>query len=308
MFDIGPGKSAVVVVSDSAPPSDESSFPSEAAEPGVIVAPGVSQLRTGAFICHLSIISFVSCAANGLVVIGLPQITDELDLPPSLAFWPSSVGGLATAATLLLAGSVADVLGLRPMNLAGCFISGLLMIACGFVQSGEELVALRAAQGVGLAMHYSTSVALVTRFVSRGRGRNVAFACLGLSQPLGFSFGLVIGGVLVETIGWRVGWYVYGGSTLLLSVLGTWAIPSSDSSRHLGVLLQDMRSKVDWVGALLGSTFLALLSYYLLLVSPAPSLPSSGIERMLRKDIVLSVPTPGAPAGSAPPCRYVSAS
>lgn len=226
-----------------------------------------SRLQQIAVTFQLSGVNFASSAANGLVVVGLPKITEDLALPPSLAFWPASVAALATTSTLLLAGSLADVLGPRTIDLLGCFISGLFMIGCALSQTGEQLVGLRAIHGVGFAMHLAASVALVTKIMPRGRGRNVAFSCLGLSQPLGFSFGLVMGGVFVDTIGWRAGWYIYGGITVGLSVLGTFSLPKSAPLGTLKEIVRDVQKKVDWVGALLASCFTAFLSYFLAVLS-----------------------------------------
>ncbi|KAF5556441.1 aminotriazole resistance protein [Fusarium phyllophilum] len=231
-------------------------------------APAVaSRVQKIAVTFQLSGVNFAASATNGLIVVGLPQMTADLALPPSLAFWPSSVQGLATASTLLLAGALADVLGARSVDLLGCILSGALMLACGFVRAGEQLVALRALQGVALALHLSSSVALVTRTLARGRGRNFAFACLGLSQPLGFSFGLVLGGVLVETIGWRSGWFLYGGINLVLSAVGFWSLPKSDPLGTLQDVIQSVATKIDWLGTLLASAFMALLSYFLAIIS-----------------------------------------
>ncbi|KAF4450776.1 hypothetical protein F53441_6108 [Fusarium austroafricanum] len=226
-----------------------------------------SRLQKIAVTLQLSGVNFASSATNGLIVVGLPQMTADLKLPSSLAFWPSSVQGLATASTLLLAGALADVLGARSIDLVGCILSGALMLACGFVQRGEELVALRALQGVALALHLSSSVALVTKTLARGRGRNLAFACLGLSQPLGFSFGLVLGGVLVETIGWRSGWFLYGGINLVLSAVGFWSLPKSEPLGTLKNVMYSIVNKVDWLGTLLASASMALLCYFLAVIS-----------------------------------------
>ena len=62
---------------------------------------------------QLAGINFTTCAVNGLVVIGLPAITHELHIADALAVWPSSVTSLSTAATLLLAGTIADLVGAR---------------------------------------------------------------------------------------------------------------------------------------------------------------------------------------------------
>ncbi|EGU88930.1 hypothetical protein FOXB_00552 [Fusarium oxysporum f. sp. conglutinans Fo5176] len=162
-------------------------------------------LRKVSAIAYLCGVSVTSSATNGLVVIGLPQLTEDLHLPPSLAFWPSSVQGLATASTLLLTGAIGDVVGPRPVNLLGCMFNCILILMCGLVKNGEALVIMRGLQGIATALHLSSSVALVTRVQPHGRGRNLSFACLGLSQLLGFSMSLVVGGILIDTIGWRSG-------------------------------------------------------------------------------------------------------
>lgn len=226
-----------------------------------------SLLRKVAVPILLASITFLSSASNGLVVIGLPKITEDLNLPSKLAFWPASVGSLATASTLLLAGSIADVIGPKKVDVLGSTLSGVVMLISGFVKTGEQLVALRAFQGVGLALHLSSAVALVAKILSRGRERNMAFAVLGLSQPLGFCFGIVIGGVLVDTIGWRSGWYFYGGTTLLLSVTSFWSLPKSAPLGPLQNVAHALRTQVDWVGAILASAFMALLCYFLAYVA-----------------------------------------
>lgn len=212
---------------------------------------------------QLAGINFTNSAVNGLIIVGLPRITADLNLPDSLAFWPSSVASLATASTLLLAGSVADVIGPRSVDLVGSLLSGAFMVGCGFTQRGEQLVVMRALQGVGVAMHLASSVSLVTKLLPRGKGRNVAFSCLGLSQPLGFSFGLVLGGVFVDTIGWRSAWYIYGAITLALSASGIFTLPRETSTKTWGETFSEARTRVDWVGALLASAFMAQLSYFL---------------------------------------------
>ncbi|SCN99817.1 related to aminotriazole resistance protein [Fusarium fujikuroi] len=222
------------------------------------------------YLCGMNV---TSSASNGLIVIGLPRLTKDLKLPPSLAFWPSSVQGLTTASTLLLTGAIADVLGPRPVNLLGCILNSIFMLTCALVKNGEELVILRALQGVATALHLSSSVALVTQVQPRGRERNVAFACLGLSQLLGFSSSLVVGGILIDTLGWRSGWYFCGGLTLLLLLIGWWSLPRGERPGSLRITIRNLKKKVDWVGALLASTSICLLTYFLGLIT-------TGIDRV----------------------------
>jgi len=211
---------------------------------------------------QLCAVTLTACLINGLVIVGLPTITEDLQLPSSLSFWPSSVSNLATASTLLLAGSIADTVGPRWVELVGCLASGALMLGQGLSRTGEELVVMRALQGVGLALHLASSVSIITQILPQGRGRNLAFSCIGLSQPLGFSLGLVVGGILIDTIGWRAGWYIAGGVTLFFSLIGMWALPKSDGHQYADVV-HNFRTKVDWVGAGLASAFMALICYLL---------------------------------------------
>ncbi|SPJ87902.1 uncharacterized protein FTOL_12371 [Fusarium torulosum] len=222
-----------------------------------------SRLQRATTVFQLCGVNFTSSASNGLIVIGLPRLTADLNIPQSLAFWPSSVQGLSTASTLLLLGAVADVVGPRSLNLAGCVANGLLMLSCGFVKSAQELIIFRALQGVAVALHLSTSVALTGKAYPSGKSRNVSFACLGVSQLLGFSFGLVVGGALTGTVGWRSGWYLYGGTTLVLLPVGIWSLPRSTSPTSFLDSVVSLRCKIDWVGAFLATAFMASLSYLL---------------------------------------------
>lgn len=219
-------------------------------------------IRRTAVVFQLCGVNFATSASSGLIVIGLPQLTSDLNIPQSLAFWPSSVQGLATASALLLSGAVADVLGPRSVNLSGCILNGVFMLSCGFIKSIQQLITMRALQGVAIAMHFSSSVALVADTQPRGQSRNISFACLGLSQLLGFTFGLVVGGVLVDTVGWRSGWYLYGGVTLLLSAVGLWSLPKSEPLGFRNIFV-DLIYRVDWIGALLASVSMASISYFL---------------------------------------------
>lgn len=231
-----------------------------------------SATTTTRFASHIqkALVTFQLCAVNfawnatkGLTIVGLPRMTQDLNLPRTLAFWPSSVPGLATASTLLLAGAVGDVMGPKYVNLAGCILNGFFMIGCGLSRTGIHLVVFRALGGVAIALHLASSVALVSKLYQPGKSKNLSFACLGMSQVLGFSFGLVIGGILVDRSGWRTGWFLYAAIMLTVSAVGFWSLPNEPVRRSWQALRHELSIKVDWIGALLASTFMALVSYFL---------------------------------------------
>ena len=225
-----------------------------------------SMLRVTLTVLQPSLVNFLSSFTNGLITVGLPAIATSLSLQRTLYVWPASVYGLTAGSMLLLSGSVADIVGPRRVELVGVFLLGAFFIAGGLSTSGAQAVVFRALQGVAMAMHLPASVALVAAGVREGRARNVAFACLGLSQPLGFSVGLVASGVMIERVGWRVGFFVSGAATLLAGVAAVWMLPKPEPVRPRMSrlrLLKSVYTEIDWIGGALASGGLALLAYVL---------------------------------------------
>lgn len=228
--------------------------------------------RANIIIVQLSLTTFLISLSTGLIVVGIPHIAVDLALPAHLYLWPSSVFGLTAGSTLLLAGAIADVVGARLVELAACVLLGSFTLACGFSQTGIQLVAFRALQGVATAMHMPCATSLIAGYVPSGKRRNIGFACLGLSMCLGFLAGLVLGGILIDTIGWRSGFYITGGVMLLQFLIGLRVIPAQATPHNV---LQKLREQVDWIGATIACAGLAMFSYVLAIVGTN----SSNIKR-----------------------------
>ncbi len=237
------------------------------------IPPPKSNLKTFLIVLQLCMINFLASFTNGIITVGLPTIAKSIDLPRQLYLWPASVYGLTSGAMLLIAGSIADLIGPRVVEVTGCTLLGIFTLSCGFSSTGIQLVVFRALQGVAMSMHLPSSVALVAAAVPQGKSRNVAFGCLGLSQPLGFSFGLVISGIMIERAGWRSGFYLSGAAILLATVAGLWALPKTTPPAAVGEdttsgsLIHRLRTGIDWLGGIIASAGLALLSYVLAILS-----------------------------------------
>ncbi|ETN41508.1 uncharacterized protein HMPREF1541_03444 [Cyphellophora europaea CBS 101466] len=255
-----------------------------------------SKLRVTLTILQPSLVNFFCSFSNGVITVGLPVIARSIDLPRSLYLWPASVGGLTTGSTLLLAGSVADMLGAKKVDLVGCLLLGIFTLACGFSQAGLQLVVFRALQGIALAMHLPSSVAIVANTVPRGRPRNIGFACLGLSQPLGFSVGLVASGVLIRDGGWRSAFYLPGAALLALAAAAFWGLPKVEPEQPAveGVSIwKRLLTDIDWVGGLIASSGLAILAYILAVLSAdLTSIRTPSTATLLPVSIVLLVAFP----------------
>ncbi|KAF1361752.1 MFS general substrate transporter [Lizonia empirigonia] len=254
-----------------------------------------SNLQTFLTIFTPSFVGFLSSFTNGIITIGLPEIARSLSLDRSLYLWPSSVYGLTSGACLLIAGSVADIIGARPVELLGITLIGAFTLACGFSTTGEQLVVFRALQGVALAMHLPASVSLISGAVPSGRARNFGFACLGFSQPLGFAVGLVISGILVEKAGWRSGFYLSGGALLVTAFAAVWSLPKLKTGAQVGTVALAMKvgKEVDWVGGLISSGGLAILAYVLAVLSAdLTTIRSAETATLLAVSIVLLLAFP----------------
>lgn len=87
---------------------------------------------------------------------------------------------------------------------------------------------------------------------------------MGGGQAVGFGLGLVLGGVCADTIGWRWGFFGAAIVNCVVLALAVWALPkSADGGPIERVKLRRLAHDIDWFGALLISTSLALLSYEL---------------------------------------------
>jgi MFS family permease len=121
----------------------------------------------------------------------------------------------------------------------------------------------RTMQGVAVSLCLPTSVAIVSQAVPAGRKRNISYSVLGFVQPAGFSAGLVLGGVMVNTIGWRYGYYISGGLTLALFVVSIWSLPADRPGAAGNISWARLGKEVDWIGGVVSCACLAMLSYIL---------------------------------------------
>lgn len=219
-----------------------------------------SRLRDIAIITILTGVSFLNTMGSGILTIALPRISHDISLSPNLLLWPASVYALTAGCTLLIFGSIADVIGPKKVWLTGSCLYAVFTVACGFAQTGNQLVAFRAVLGAAIAMCLPTAVSLTTSVFEHGMWRNIGFACIGMGQPLGYSLGLILGGIFTDTIGWRYGYYISAIINVLLVVGGFIGLPRDTND---GFQLKKLLTNIDWVGAICISASLALLSYIL---------------------------------------------
>ncbi|KAI4215052.1 MAG: hypothetical protein LQ351_002366 [Letrouitia transgressa] len=199
-------------------------------------------------------ITTVGSFSTGLLTVGLPRMATDLQLAGNLL--------ICVGCLLILAGSVADLVGSRKIFLLGSFLQGVFVLACALSQTGIQLIMFRAMQGIAVSFCLPTAVSITTTSFPAGKRRNLGLSFMGAGQPIGFLIGSVLGGILIDTIGWRTGYYMCTAANFLLCFISFWGLPID---RVPQVTWSRFKSDIDWVGALIASTGLGLLSYVLAL-------------------------------------------
>jgi len=159
--------------------------------------------RNRSFILVITTLSsFITPFMSSAINIALPSIGKEFSLNAVILGWIPTSFLLATAALLLPMGRLADIYGRTKLFKAGVVIYSISSLLCGTAWSGVALISFRILQGIGGAMLFSTSTAiLVSVFPMNERGKvlgiNTAAVYFGLSS------GPFIGGILTQHLGWR---------------------------------------------------------------------------------------------------------
>jgi EmrB/QacA subfamily drug resistance transporter len=150
----------------------------------------------------------VVCLATGVLLnvsspsVTLPAVGRDLDAELSVLQWVVSGYSLALAATLLTAGTLADLVGRRRMFLGGLIGFAAASALCAVAPSALALVAGRAVQGLAGAVLLSSSLALLAQDYT-GTDRAGALGVWGATVAAAFAVGPLEGGVLTEALGWR---------------------------------------------------------------------------------------------------------
>ncbi|PGH16575.1 hypothetical protein AJ79_01681 [Helicocarpus griseus UAMH5409] len=229
----------------------------------------ISKAKGAVVIMSASSMVFMNSILSGMLTVGLPTIAKDIRIPEGLMLWPVSVYGLTCGCTLLLSGSIADVIGSRKVFLTGCFLLSAFTLGCGLAKTAIQLIMFRAISGIAMSLCLPSAVSIITTAFPTGKRRNIAFACLGAAQPVGFSVGVALGGVLVDTIGWRYGYYLFTGINALFFLTAIWGVPA-DTRKTGQSTWKRLTYEIDWIGTVLISASLGLFSYTFAIMSAGP--------------------------------------
>ena len=176
---------------------------------------------------------FLVVTLDALIVnVALGPIVDDLGGSLSGAQWGVSAYTLVFATFLLTMGAWSDRIGSKRAFLIGLAIFGVASAGCAAAPTMATLIAARAVQGLGAALLMPCSLALITHMFPAGPQRRGALAAWGGISSVGMVGGPVLGGVLVDTVGWRTIFLVNLPVALVAAVAMSAYVAETPRHRH----------------------------------------------------------------------------
>lgn len=180
------------------------------------------------------LVLFVLCAAQFMVAldfsvlnVALPVLGADLGFAPSALQWAVTAFALPSGGFLLLFGRIGDLFGRKRLFLSGLVLFGAASLLATLAWSPGAFLAGRALQGLGAAAIVPTGMALLTTVFPEGPLRERALGISGTLMSLGFTIGMVLGGVMTDTLGWRSTMGLLAVFTLIVLPLAPGLLPES---------------------------------------------------------------------------------
>ncbi|MDO8210584.1 MFS transporter [Conexibacter sp. CPCC 206217] len=138
-----------------------------------------------------------------IVNVALPSIQSDLHFSPGNLAWIINSYTLLFGGFLLLGGRAADLFGRKKIFLAGVILFSAASALCALATSQGMLIGFRGLQGLGAALVSPAALSIIMTTFADGAERTKALAAWGAIAASGSAFGLLLGGVLTESLSWQ---------------------------------------------------------------------------------------------------------
>lgn len=182
---------------------------------------------------------FVLCAAQFMVAldfsvlnVALPVLGEDLGLSRSALQWAITAFALPSGGFLLLFGRIADLYGRKRLFLTGLVLFGAASLLATLAWDPASFLTGRALQGLGAAVIVPTGMSLLTTTFPEGPLRDKALGISGTLLSLGFTVGMVLGGVMTDTLGWRSTMGLLTVAAVIVLVMAPGLLPESRTTER----------------------------------------------------------------------------
>lgn len=201
-------------------------------------------------ICCMSL--FIVGLDNTIVNLALPSIQRDLHASVSGLQWTIDAYTIVLASLLMLSGSTADRIGRRRVFQTGLVLFSLGSLLCSLAPNAGSLVAFRMVQAVGGSMLNPVAMSIITNTFTEPGERARAIGVWGGVVGLSMALGPVVGGALVDAVGWRSIFWINVPVGVAAVILAALYVPESRSERP---------RRLDPVGQLLVMVLFGGLTY-----------------------------------------------
>jgi EmrB/QacA subfamily drug resistance transporter len=208
--------------------------------------------RRGLILASLLLAAFAINLDTTIVNVALPTLVRELDASTVQLEWIVDAYNLMFAALVLAAGNLGDRLGRKGVLLSGLGVFGVATLAGGFGSSPGELIAARAAMGLGAALIFPATLSLLTNVFTERRERARAIGLWGATTGVGIAVGPIVGGWLLEHFSWQSVFFALAPLAALAALLVALSVPTSRDPEA---------PPADRVGLVLSTVAMAALIY-----------------------------------------------
>jgi EmrB/QacA subfamily drug resistance transporter len=222
--------------------------------PGALMATTSSaERRRWIALILLCAAQFVVVLDASIVNVALPSIGRALHFSEQNLQWVVNAYVLVFGGFLLLGGRMADLLGRRRVFMGGLVLFGLASLVAGLASSDGMLIAARAVQGLGGAILSPAALSIVTTTFKEGAERNKALGIWGAVAGSGGAAGVLLGGVLTDSLGWEWIFFVNTPIAIAAALLAPRLIDESSADARIRTF--------DAAGAVTVTAGLSLLVY-----------------------------------------------
>jgi EmrB/QacA subfamily drug resistance transporter len=189
---------------------------------------------------------------NTIVNVALPTISRDLHASTSSLQWIVDGYTLSMSGLLLLGGNLGDRLGRRRFLQLGLLLFGVFSVGAALSTTTAELITMRALMGLGAAMVYPATLAILNNVFTERRERTIAIGVWSAVSGLAVAIGPVAGGALLRHFSWASVFYVSVPVAAVALIAGRLLLPESRDTKA---------GRFDPLGALLSVAGISLLTW-----------------------------------------------
>jgi len=193
---------------------------------------------------------FMILVDSTIVSVATPAIIEDFQTEVNSVVWVTSAYLLAYAVPVLITGRLGDRFGPKRLYLTGLTVFTLASLWCGLTGSIEGLIFARVVQGLGAAMITPQTMAIITRIFPAAR-RGKAMALWGATAGVATLVGPILGGGLVDTLGWEWIFFINIPVGVIAFALAWRLVPTLPTNNH----------RFDWLGVALSGAGMFLLVF-----------------------------------------------